>query len=308
MSLTVGVIVPCKNEAQTIELCLRALRTQEPAPQRIVVVDNGSTDGSVDIARTLADEVLEQSSGSISHLRNAGAAAVGQVDVLAFVDADCEVGPGWLAAGLTALGTADLVGSRTLASSDAGWVAARWAAIEAATAHGGSHVWSQHLLTPRVVFEALKGFDTTLPTGEDADLSARAAEAGYRVALVPEMVATHHGFPSTLRRFLRRERWHTRAPGWFSRMSTKSQGLVVAAALWEVLGVVSAVTAATGRRRAVVAWSASSVVAVPLLGATAARSWRYAWRDGLLLGIWASVRAMRLPREILHSRGGAPRR
>src|SRR3712207_5284996 len=41
----VGVVVPCKDEVATIERCLTALRAQQPAPARIVVADNGSTDG-----------------------------------------------------------------------------------------------------------------------------------------------------------------------------------------------------------------------------------------------------------------------
>lgn len=48
--VTVGVVVPCKDEAATLRRCLLALRAQEPSVSRIVVVDNGSTDGSLEIA------------------------------------------------------------------------------------------------------------------------------------------------------------------------------------------------------------------------------------------------------------------
>jgi glycosyltransferase involved in cell wall biosynthesis len=109
----VGVVVPCKNEAATIERCLASLRAQEPSPERIVVVDNGSTDGSREIAARLADDVLLLTDLRIGAMRNRGAQAVGEVDVYAFVDADCELAPGWVAAALEALETADLVGRRT---------------------------------------------------------------------------------------------------------------------------------------------------------------------------------------------------
>ena len=145
MAPTVGVVVPCKDEIGTIEACLRAIRAQVPAVRRIVVVDNGSTDGSLDVASRLADEVIELPHARIGQMRNAGAARCSDLDVLAFVDADCEVLPGWLAAGLRELESADLVGSRTYAEPGASWVARRWAAIEAAQQHAGSLAWSQHL-------------------------------------------------------------------------------------------------------------------------------------------------------------------
>ena len=290
----VGVVVPCKDEGTTIERCLLALRAQDPAPDRIVVVDNGSTDGSLEIARRLADEVLEVPEGRISTLRNLGAKAVGDAGVVAFVDADCEVAPGWLAAALAALEHADLVGSRSLAAPDAPWVAARWAVVEERTAHGASLLWSQHLAARADTFARLGGFDEGRPTGEDVDTSRRVQESGGRVEFVPGMVAVHHGFPADLPRFLRRERWHTRAPGWYGRMSRKSRLLVLAAAGW---GAVGAVAATSGRRPAT-AWAAGSTVAVPVVGAIAGRSWRHALPDGLLLSLWATVRVLRLPPEV----------
>lgn len=298
-TVTVGAVIPCKNEVATIERCLLALRAQTPTVFPIVVVDNGSTDGSVEIARRLADRVVELPTGSISELRNRGAAEVGDVDVLAFVDADTEVQAGWLSAGLAALDDgADLVGSRTLPSPDARWVARRWAAVEAARAHGRSRVWSQHLLTRRSRFVELGGF-ANIPTGEDADLSIRTEEAGGSVRLIDGMVATHYGFPSDVRSFLRRERWHTRSPGWFPRMSRGSRLLVATGAAWAAAGgAAAAASAVRGDGRPVVAWTATSVAALPALGLITARRPLPAAQDGLLLGIWIAVRILRLPREL----------
>ena len=291
---TTGVVVPCKDEVGTLERCLRSLRAT--APTCIVVVDNGSTDGSLDVARSLADLVLEVD-GTISAVRNAGAAALPPVDVVGFVDADCEVAPAWLSAGLSALEDADLVGARTDAPADAPWVARRWAAVEATRAHDASRVWSQHLLVRRSVFEQLGGFDESLPTGEDADLSARVVAAGGRVRLVPAMSVVHHGFPRDLRGFLRRELWHTRAPGWFDRMAPGSRALVLVAAAWAGVGAAAAIVAAGGRTRPVATWLGASAAAVPALGALGGGSARHSLRDGVLLTLWVAVRVGRLPRE-----------
>lgn len=303
MSRTVGVVVPCKDEVATIGSCLTALREQVPSPVRVVVVDNGSTDGSLAIARQLADEVLEVPAGPISRLRNLGAAALGDVDALGFVDADCEVQPGWVAAGLGRLDAVDLVGARAQAAPDAPWVARRWAAIEEARAHD-DRVWSQHLMISRTTFERIGGFDENLPTGEDIDLSTRVAQAGGRVGLEPGMVAVHHGYPPDLRAFLRRERWHTRGLGWYSRMTPKSRLLVVAAAAWSVVGAALALRAATrGDWRWLAAWAAATLGGIPALGMVSGGRRGATLQDGVLMGIWAVVRVLRLPQEL-----GAQRR
>ncbi|WP_409331690.1 glycosyltransferase [Trujillonella humicola] len=297
------MVVPCKNEGSTIRRCLEALRREGPAGTRIVVVDNGSTDGSPQIARGLADEVLEIAEGTISTLRNRGADACGAVDVLAFVDADTEVDDGWLAAGLQALADgADLVGSRSRAAADAPWVARRWAEVEAARAHAGSRVWSQHLLIRAETFAAVGGFPQR-PTGEDAELSIQVEARGGTVALVPGMGAVHHGFPGDLRSFLRRERWHTRAPGWYPRMARGSRALVLAGAGWAGVGTVAALSATFGRRpRALAGWAAATTLAVPALGLVASRDPRRMITDGALLSLWTGVRVLRLPQELLGDR------
>lgn len=299
----IGVVVPCKNEIDTIELCLKAVRAQEPAPAFVLVVDNGSTDGSLDVARQFADEVVVLPQASIAGLRNAGARAVARalpdVEVVGFVDADCEVGPGWAAAAIEALGEgADLVGCRTRAADGDTWVARRWAAIEAHQAHGASHVWSQHLAIGRATFERLAGFDERLDTGEDADLSARVRQGGGVVALVPAMDVVHHGFPSRLLDFVRREQWHTSSPGWYERMSTKSRLLVMAWAGWLLLGALSAVLVRR-HERPLVAWAAGTALAVPALGYVSARSGPYALADGVLMTVWTTTRSLRLARELL---------
>jgi len=303
VTVRVGVVVPCKDEVATIERCLTALRAQDPAPERIVVVDNGSTDGSLEIARRLADETLLIPGITISEMRNRGAAALGDVDVVAFVDADCEVNPHWVASAVAALERADLVGWRSDAAPDAPWVAGRWAAVEARQQHGQSYVWSQHLAIRGDVFDKLEGFDETLPTGEDVDLSRRVVAGGGRIEFVPGMLAIHHGFPGTIAGFLRRERWHTRAPGWFGRMSDKSRGLVVLGAAWAAVGVAAGVrTVAAGDPLPLAGWAAGTVAGVPALGMIGGRSPRTAVQDGVLLGLWTGVRVARLPRELMAGR------
>jgi GT2 family glycosyltransferase len=334
----VGAVVPCRNEERTIGRCLAALRSQEPPVGRILVIDNASDDASAGIAARWADQVVRIGSGTVAGLRNAGAGLLPDVDVLVFVDADCEVAPGWLAAALEGLREAAVVGSRMLAAPEAPWVARRWAAVEAAAAHGGSQVWSGHLAVDAALFRRVGGFDASLTSGEDADLSLRVRAAGGRVTQVPGMVTVHHGYPGDLPGFLRRERWHTAAAGWFTRMSRRSQLLVALGGLWTALGVLAAglvagsvvgsvVGSVAGGRWSpgagsvagwlVAGWLAGTVLAVPGLGALAGgdrerrldpRRAVHAVQDGLLLGLWTAVRVNRLARPRRRVRAARPAR
>lgn len=300
----VGIVIPCKNEAATIERCLAALRAQSVPVDRIVVVDNGSTDGSDTVAAQYA-EVLHFGGKGISTVRNTGARHLADCDVLGFVDADCEVGPGWLESGLAALEDADLVGARTRAPHDAPWVAGRWAVIEDAQQHDDSLLWSQHLLARRSTFDALGGFDETLGTNEDADLSQRVIASGGKIAHVPGMDVIHHGFAPDLRSFVRRERWHTSTPGWFGRMSPKSKALVIGCGAWALGAPVAALAAARGHKALPVAWVAGSAAAVPALGYVATRTPEHAVKDGILMWTWALTRAASLGSELPTHRGTA---
>jgi rhamnosyltransferase len=76
MRTTASVIVRARDRARTIEATLRALRSQT-VPVEIVVVDSGSTDGTVDIAGRFADQVLHLPASQFTYggALNLGAAA-----------------------------------------------------------------------------------------------------------------------------------------------------------------------------------------------------------------------------------------
>src|SRR5262245_59388989 len=93
-----SVVVPVWNDAKRIGLCLRALQQQTVSPKcyEIVVVDNGSTDNSVDIVRSFTDIrlVIEPLPGSYAARNKGLSEAAG--DLVAFTDSDCIPHPTWL--------------------------------------------------------------------------------------------------------------------------------------------------------------------------------------------------------------------
>ncbi|MDZ4397715.1 TIGR04283 family arsenosugar biosynthesis glycosyltransferase [Hydrogenophaga sp.] len=87
--MKLAVVVPVLNEAATLALKLQALAPLRARGAELIVVDGGSTDGTLAIAQALADRVLQAPRGRASQL-NAGA-AVTRADVLLFLHADTQL-------------------------------------------------------------------------------------------------------------------------------------------------------------------------------------------------------------------------
>lgn len=85
-SMDVEIVVPTLNADRTLRRCLESLRAQS-TPVRVIVVDGGSSDDTVSIAREMADQVLDSEHKGFSVQRNIGATG-SKADLIGFVDAD----------------------------------------------------------------------------------------------------------------------------------------------------------------------------------------------------------------------------
>jgi glycosyltransferase involved in cell wall biosynthesis len=92
--MTVSVIIPCYNAEPYLAQTIGSVLEQTQPPDELIVVDDGSTDGSLAIAESFGDRVrvLSKRNGSASRTRNYGASfATGEA--LMFLDADDVLGP-----------------------------------------------------------------------------------------------------------------------------------------------------------------------------------------------------------------------
>jgi GT2 family glycosyltransferase len=216
-TLSLAVIIPTLNEARMIGGCLRALAgVRFPHDRlRVVVVDNGSTDATLQIVEEFRQElplqVFQRRGVFISALRNFGAAQV-DADVLAFLDADCLPESDWIERGLGRLATLDrkiILGGDYRIPANSTWLARSWFEQRSPQKSGSvGYLPSGNLFIRRGEFLALGGFDESLQTNEDSELCARARLYGFRVIADPQVAVVHLGTPQTAIQFFRKQRWH----------------------------------------------------------------------------------------------------
>jgi rSAM/selenodomain-associated transferase 2 len=89
MDAQLAIIIPTLNEAATIEATLEALAPLRRAGHEVIVVDGGSSDATTELARPLADIVLQSPKGRAAQM-NAGARAA-QANALVFLHADTRL-------------------------------------------------------------------------------------------------------------------------------------------------------------------------------------------------------------------------
>ena len=108
-----AVVVPNRDGRRWLPAMLAALRAQTRAPDRLVVVDDGSTDDSVAYLRGEGVEVVERPvSAGFAAAVNAGLAAVGDdCEAIALVNTDVVLAPDWLARTVEVLEAAPAVGA-----------------------------------------------------------------------------------------------------------------------------------------------------------------------------------------------------
>lgn len=207
--MSASVIIPVRDASATLGAQLAALEGQDTdAPFEIVVVENGSRDGSRELAaawraRLSNLHLLEEGNPGSSAARNTGARAANS-DLLLFCDADDVVAPGWVRAMTAALERFDLVGGamefellngpRVLASRSL----THRIGLSSTLGHL-PYASSANLGIRRDAFERIDGFDRAFSAAaEDADFSWRAQYAGLSIGFAPTAVV-HYRYRNSLR-------------------------------------------------------------------------------------------------------------
>ena len=187
MSPRVSVVVTSYNYGRFLGEAIESVLAQTEKDVEIIVVDDGSTDDSVAVARRYPVRVLVQSNGGVSSARNRGA-SVARGAYLMFLDADDQLDPTYLARCVAALDRQDrrvayAYTGMELFGTESGTFEAP--AFDAQRLCAGNYVHASALMR-RDVFDEVGGFDVSLRLGyEDYELWLRMLEQGYVGVCVP---------------------------------------------------------------------------------------------------------------------------
>ena len=211
----VSLVIPLYNKVAYTEACLKGLEAAGAGmPYEVILVDNGSTDGTGELLDRMAGRARVIRNGEnlgFSRGNNAGA-AISQGEYLLFLNNDTVPHPGWLDALVREAETdaqIGIVGAKLLYPDTGRVQHAGIELIDGVPDHAHRHaeaddpevdrardldmVTGACMLIRRDVFERLEGFDEGYLNGvEDVDLCLRARDLGYRVRYCPAAVLDHH--------------------------------------------------------------------------------------------------------------------
>lgn len=206
----ISFIIPVLNGEKFIAQCIDYIVAEMRKGDELIVVDNGSTDGTLAIVGRYEQAVLLQRPGStIAASRNHGSQAAGG-DLFAFIDSDCLICQGWRRAVESVMQdeSIDATGSRYDIPEKPHWIERAWYAKKVRGQRRINYINSGNLVVKRNVFEAVGGFDEKLVTDEDYDFGERLNRQGYVIVEAPTVRAIHLGNPKSLTAFYRKEKWH----------------------------------------------------------------------------------------------------
>ena len=207
----VSIIIPALNSEKTLDACLNAIWSMDYPKDRleVILVDNGSTDGTVKIAKKHNIRIFIKPKVNISVLRNFGA-KMARGEIYAFVDSDCLVQRDWLKSAIQILNNSSVgaTGCGYEIPPNASWIEKSWFVLREASRKKVNFIPAGNLIIRRKVFEQVGGFNENLVTGEDYNLCDKIKRAGYLVISDNSICAVHLGNPKTLRIFFKKEIWY----------------------------------------------------------------------------------------------------
>lgn len=205
----VAVVIPTHDRRDFVAEAVASVLGQTAGDLELVVVDDGSTDGTAEVLQACFSDsrlrVVTQENRGVSAARNRGAAETA-APWLAFLDSDDQWLPDKLARQLAVLGEEP---DQVACYTDEIWFRrGRWA--NPRNIHRKHSGWifeaclplciisPSSILLARAVFDALGGFDETMPACEDYDLWLRLT-ARHPVRFVPErLIVKRNGHPGQL--------------------------------------------------------------------------------------------------------------
>ncbi len=207
----ISIIIPAYNEEDVIASCLGAISNMEfpKADYETILVDNGSTDRTKQIAAQFDVKIFTEPGKNVSGLRNLGAEHA-KGEILAFVDADCIVSPQWLKRASFHIRDNRLAawGAPPEIPENPTWVQEAWFVIRKKESELEYVDWleSMNLFVRKTSFRDIGGFNESLVTCEDVDFCYRISRYG-KILSDTNLKVVHLGEAHTAAAFFTKELW-----------------------------------------------------------------------------------------------------
>ena len=211
MSARIGLVAIGRNEGPRLERCLRSVVGQVASA---VYVDSGSTDGSVELAAGLGVEVVELDPSTpftAARARNEGFARLlerdPEIELVQFVDGDCEVADGWLdraAAELQSRPDVAVVCGRRRERDVDGSIYNRLIDLEWDTPVGEASACGGDSMMRVEPLRAAGGFNAALIAGEEPELCLRLRREGRKIVRIDAEMTRHDAAMTRLGQWWRR--------------------------------------------------------------------------------------------------------
>lgn len=220
-----SVVICTYNGSGTLRECLEGVLKQHYPDYEVVVVSDGSTDGSADIAREYEGVlVIETENRGLSSARNTGMrTATG--DIVAYLDDDAVPDPDWLKhlAATFASGAYAAAGGPNVLPPGSSAVAQCVANAPGGPTHvllsdrEAEHVPGCNMAIRKDALLEIGGFDPQFRVaGDDVDVCWRLLDSGRRIAFSPGAAVLHHRRRS-VRAYLRQQRGYGKAEALLER-------------------------------------------------------------------------------------------
>jgi glycosyltransferase involved in cell wall biosynthesis len=220
----VSVVVCSYNGSRTIRECCEGLLKLDYPNFEVIVVDDGSTDGTGEIAAEYGFRVIRTKNCGLSSARNTGLfAATGEI--VAYIDDDAYPDPHWLtyvASTLLSTGNAGAGGPNIPPSGD-GLIAECVANAPGGPVHVllsdqvAEHIPGCNMAFWKEALVAVGGFDPCYRTaGDDVDLCWRLQQRGWTLGFSPAAVVWHHR-RNSVRAYWKQQRGYGKAEALLER-------------------------------------------------------------------------------------------
>lgn len=216
----VSVVVASYNGERTLEACLKSLEGLNYPEYEVILVDDGSTDGSSRIAARFKKirYIRHEKNMGLSVARNTGINAA-QGEVVAFTDSDCRADEDWLFYLVGDLLNSQFagIGGHNLLPPEDSWVAAAVMVSPGGPAHVmitdrlAEHIPGCNMAFYKWALDEIGGFDPVFrKAGDDVDVCWRLQQQGYELGFSPGGFVWHYR-RATARDYLKQQRGYGEA-------------------------------------------------------------------------------------------------